>query len=216
MEQLAIEAGLRTKLTKCERNRIRREGGVPGILYGPTITSTPIVIHPESLKKIVARKGHGLVELNLSGETVHAMIRHMEREPINRKVLHIDLYAVSMDQMIDVEVPIYLNGLEEVEKRDAIIQQQMREVILRTRPMDIPDQILVDISWMHAGDNLRVRDLPIPSGSKLISDLEEVVVGVIPADNAEPDTEIVPKEPELVHDTEGQGVGAHEIPGAHE
>ncbi|GAX88666.1 50S ribosomal protein L25 [Effusibacillus lacus] len=212
-----IRGGLRTRLTKGERNRIRREGSIPAVIYGRTVASTPIYIDSESFKQIAAQNGYGLVEMNIDGlGSYHAMIHHIDREPINRRVLHIDFHAVSLDEPVDVEVPLYLTGLEEVEKQDAVIQQQMREVMVRALPAEVPEYILVHVSDMKIGDNLYVRDLPVPVNCEVKSDPEDVVVGVIAAKNAPPETEIEPKEPDLVHDTEGQGVGAHEIPGAHE
>lgn len=217
MERLVIRGGLRTKLSKGERNRIRREGGVPAVIYGRGVKSTPIYIDAESFKRIAAQNGYGLVEMHIDGlGRYHAMIHHIDREPLHKKVLHIDFHAVSLDEPVDVEVPVYLDGLEEVEKRDAVIQQQMREVTVQALPADVPEHILADISHMQIGDRLRAKDLPLPPECRLKSDPEDIVVMVIPARNAPPDTKIEPKEPELVHDTEGQGVGAHETPGAHE
>ncbi|MFC4768542.1 50S ribosomal protein L25 [Effusibacillus consociatus] len=217
VEQVLVRGGLRKKLTKGERNQIRREGGIPGVIYGRKVASTPIFIDAESFKRIAANNGYGLIEMNIEGlGRYHAMVHHIDREPVKRHVLHIDFHAVSLDEPVDVEVPVYLNGLEEVEKRDGVIQQQMREVMVRALPADVPEHILVDISHLQIGDNLRVKDLPVPASCEIKSDPEELIVAVIAAKNAPPDTEIEPKEPDLVHDTEGQGVGAHEIPGAHE
>ncbi|WP_018131775.1 50S ribosomal protein L25 [Effusibacillus pohliae] len=217
MEQVAIRGRIRTKLTKGERNRIRREGGVPAVLYGRNVESTPISIDADSFKTIAAQNGRGLVELDIEGiGRHHAIIHHIDRDPLNRQVLHIDFHAVSLDEPVDVEVPVYLNGLEAVEKRGGVIQQQMREVLVRALPVDVPEYLVEDISHMDIGNNLRVKDLQVPAKCEIKSDPEEVIVSVIAAKNAPPDTEIEPKEPDLVHDTEGEGVGAHEAPGAHD
>lgn len=217
MKQLVIEGKLRTKLSKGERNRIRREGGIPAVIYGRKIPSTPIYLEAPAFQTIAAQHGYGLVEMNIEGLGRYpAMIHRMAREPLYKRILHIDFHAVSLDEPVDVEVPVYLNGLEIVEKGGGVIQQQLREVMVRALPTDVPEHILADISRMEIGDSLRAGDLIMPPGCTLVTDPGEIIVSVILAKNDPPETEIEPKEPELVHDTEGQGVGAHSIPGAHE
>lgn len=217
MEQTVIHGKLRTKLSKGERNRIRREGGILGVIYGHSVASTPIYIDAPAFEKIASKNGYGLLELQVEGGgRFPVMIHHIEREPLHRKVVHIDFHAVSLNEPVDVEVPVYLNGIEEVEKRDGIIQQQLREVMIRALPTEVPEHILLTISNMQIGDTLHAGEIPLPKNCTLKTDPDETVVSIITARNAPPDTEIEPKEPELVHDTEGQGVGAHSIPGAHE
>lgn len=217
MNQILIEGKLRTKLSKGERNRIRRQGGIPAVIYGRNVPSTPIFIEAPSFKKIAAQNGYGFVEMNIEGLGRYpAMVQHIEREPLNKQVLHIDFHAVSLNEPVDVDVPVFLNGLENVEKRDGVIQQQLREVMVRALPTEVPEFIMANISAMEIGDSLRAGELVLPKACTLKTEPEEIVVSVIAAKNAPPDTEIEPKEPELVHDTEGQGVGAHSIPGAHE
>jgi large subunit ribosomal protein L25 len=210
MERIILHAGLRTALTKGERNQIRREGGVPAILYGKSVDPTPIYITPEAFKNLAHQNGYGLVELQIDGKgTYTAMVHKIEREPVSKRVLHIDFHAVQLNEPVDVDVPIVLVGLEQVEKRGGVVQQQMREVMLRALPADVPEHVPADISSLEIGQTLLVGQLPIPERCELKSDPDQVVLSVIVPKNAPPELEIEPKEPELVHDTEGKGEEAY-------
>jgi large subunit ribosomal protein L25 len=210
MERITLQAGLRTSLTKRERNRIRREGGVPAILYGRSVEPTPVYISGESFKKLAQHNGYGLVELVIDGRgTYTAVVHKIDRDPLNKQVLHIDFHAVQMNDPVDVEVPIVLQGLEQVEKRGGIVQQQLREVMVRALPADLPEHILADIHALEIGDSLRVGQLTVPARCELKSDPDQVVVSVIEPKNAPPEPAIELKEPELVHDTGGKGEEAN-------
>lgn len=206
MNRITLQAHRRTDMRKGELRRIRNRGDVPGVVYGPNIEATPIYVTNESFKQL---KGHGrmLVSLNIEGDgQVSAMVNEIDRDMMNNFPVHIDFHAVDMSEPITTEVPIFLNGLEKVEKnKRAVIQQQTRDVLIKCLPEDVPEYIMHDISAMQVGDSTRCGDLTMPRGVELISPPGEVICSVIEAKNAAPDTDIEPKEPEIVHDQEGKG-----------
>lgn len=206
MNRITLQAHRRTDMRKGELRRIRNRGDVPGVVYGPNIEATPIYVTNESFKQL---KGHGrmLVSLNIEGDgQVSAMVNEIDRDMMNNFPVHIDFHAVDMSEPITTEVPIFLNGLEKVEKnKRAVIQQQTRDVLIKCLPEDVPEYIMHDISAMQVGDSTRCGDLTMPQGVELISPPGEVICSVIEAKNAAPDTDIEPKEPEIVHDQEGKG-----------
>lgn len=206
MNRITLQAHRRTNLSKGERRRIRNRGDVPGVVYGADMPSTPIYVTNESFKQL---KGHGrmLVTLNIEGDgQVSAMVNEIDTDILNHMPVHIDFHAVNLTDPITVEVPVFLNGLEKVEKnKRAVIQQQTRDVLIRCLPTEVPEYIMHDISHMQVGDSIRCGELTMPSGVELVSTPDEVICSVIEAKNAAPDTEIEPKEPEIVHDQEGKG-----------
>jgi large subunit ribosomal protein L25 len=204
-DRITLEAHPRTQMTKGERNRIRRRGDVLGIVYGKDVAPQPIYITNESFKQL---RGHGkvLVDVNVDGNRIAAIVQEIEHDMMDKKPLHIDLHAVNLSEPINVSVPIFLDGLEAVEKQGAVIQQLLREVDVRCLPTDVPEYIMHNIADLKIGDNLVCGDLALPAGVTLNQESGDVIVMIIEAKNAEPETEIEPKEPELVHDTEGKGV----------
>ncbi|KEO83124.1 50S ribosomal protein L25 [Tumebacillus flagellatus] len=208
-DRITLQAQPRTKLTKGERNRIRRSGNIPGIIYGKDQTPTPITINGESFKQL-RHHGKVLVDVSLDGTgTISAMVNEIERDMLNRKPMHIDLYAVNLREPINVDVQIILDGLEAVEKRGAVIQQNLREVTVRCLPTDVPEYILHNIAMLEIGENSTCADLQLPPNVSLQNEPTDVIAIAMEARNPEPETEIEPKEPELVHDTEGKGEEAN-------
>jgi large subunit ribosomal protein L25 len=208
MNSIQLEAHPRTVLTKGERNRLRSEGHVPGVLYGKGREAQAIYITADSFRHI---KGHGniLVDVNLEGEHVSAMINEIAREIMKHRPLHIDMHAVNLNELINAEVPVVLDGLQVVESNSAFVQQQTREVSVRCLPTNVPESITHNIANLDVGDTVHASDLTLPTGVTLHAHPEEVICTIIEAKNAVPDTEIEPKEPELLHDTEGKGEKAN-------
>ncbi|WCK54726.1 50S ribosomal protein L25 [Aneurinibacillus sp. Ricciae_BoGa-3] len=204
MNSIQLEAHPRTILTKGERNRLRREGHVPGVLYGKGTEAQAIYITGNSFRQV---NGHGniLVDVNLEGEHVSAMINEIAYEIMKHRPLHIDMHAVNLNEPINAEVPVVLDGLQVVESKGAIVQQQTREVAVRCLPTNVPESITHNIANLAVGDTMHAGDLTLPTGVTLHTDPEEVICTITEVKNATTDTEIEPKEQQLVHDTEGKG-----------
>lgn len=202
--RITLDAHKRTSMTKGEKNQIRKRGDLPGVIYGKDREPQSIYVTGDSFKQL---KNHGriLVDVNIGGERVAAMVNQIDKDIMTRQPKHIDLHAVNLREPINVEVPIFLDGLEPVEKRGAVIQQQLREVSVRCLPTDVPEYIMHNIANLQIGENVRVGELSLPAGVELNQHADDMICSITEAKNAEPETEIEQKEPELVHDQEGKG-----------
>lgn len=205
-ERITLDASLRTNMSKGERNRIRKAGHLPGVIFGKDVPPTAVTINGESFKQL---RGHGkaLVDINIQGDrTVTALVNEISRDMINRQPLHIDLHAVNLADPITVDVPIILDGLEAVEKRRGVIQQQTREVAVRCLPTAVPEFILHNIANLEVGQTSTLGELQLPAGVTLQDDAETVICSVTEAaKQVDPETEINPaKEPQLVDAREGR------------
>lgn len=187
MNSIQLEAHPRSEITKGERNRLRREGNVLGVLYGKGREAQAIYITAESFRQL---KGHGniLVDVNLEGEHVSAMVNEIARETMKHRPLHIDMHAVNLNEPIHAEVPVVLDGLQEVDRKGAIVQQQTRAVSVRCLPTNVPESITYSIANLAVGDAVHARDLTLPSGITLYSDPEEVICTIMEAKIAAADT----------------------------
>jgi large subunit ribosomal protein L25 len=171
MEQVELEVFLRMEKGKGAAHRIRREGQIPAVLYGPKMETHCLSLNPKELKKILTRgaRENTLIGLKISGpgsEKIGSkvvMLKDLQIHPTRRDYLHADFYAVAMDEKIEVEVPIRLTGKAEGTKSGGILEQPRREVRVRCLPKDIPEYIEVDVSALQIGDSLHVQDIP-PSG----------------------------------------------------
>lgn len=172
-----IAATMRMRNTKGELKRIRAVGDIPAVMYGKSMPPRSLVLPGADFRTYA--KGHRMIEVRIDGEQVPVVVQDIMVHPIDRRILHIELHAVLMDEPIQAEVPIMLQGLEMVEKHGGIVQQQLREVLVSGLPEAIPDFLMQDISSLRVGDSLRMKDVALPAGVVLRSLQDEVVLSVI-------------------------------------
>ncbi len=221
LEQNILEAQPRVAGTKNHARRVRREGKIPGVVYGAGKDALPVSVDPRHVLRILrSDSGHNTIfDLALQdGERTKAMIVDWQYEPIKGHLLHIDLKRIAMDKALRVSVPIVLQGTAAgVKTEGGILEKMLREVEIECLPGDIPSHIDVDISHLTFGKVLRVADLPHSEKLKFLSDanqpvahvtsVKEEVVATPEAVAAEAGA--VPAEPEVIKkgkaEVEGEG-----------
>lgn len=188
MELRELEVFLRTEKGKGAAHRLRREGKVPAVLYGPEMENCYLSFKPIDLKKILASgaRENTLIELKIrqpQSEKIEkkvVMLKELQLHPVKRTYLHADFYAVAMDKKIEVEVPIRLTGKAEGVKAGGILEQPRREVRVRCLPLEIPEYIEVDVSNLKIGDSLHVFDLPPSPKYEIVAETNFTVASVVP------------------------------------
>lgn len=227
-ESNVLQAQLRTPGTKNDSRRVRREGKVPGVVYGAGKDALPVSLDPRQVARILrSQSGHNTIfDLSLDGEQGKAMIVDWQYEPIKGSLLHIDLKRIAMDKALTVEVPIVLKGeATGVKQQGGIMEQILREVEIECLPGDIPAGIEADVSELVFGKVLRVSDLKPGDKIKILSDPNQPVAHVISVKEevaATPEAVAAeaatgPSEPEVIkkgkQEAEGEGEeGAAEKP----
>jgi large subunit ribosomal protein L25 len=228
LEQNTLEAQPREAGTKNRARRVRREGKIPGVVYGAGKDALAVSVDPRHVLRILrSDSGHNtILDLALDGERTKAMIVDWQYEPIKGQLLHIDLKRIAMDKALRVSVPVVLQGVAEgVKTEGGILEQMLREVEIECLPGDIPSHIDVDVSHLVFGKVLRVSDLPHNEKLKFLSDANQPVAHVTSVKEevvATPeavaaDAAAVPAEPEVIKkgkaETEEEGeVAAAEKP----
>jgi large subunit ribosomal protein L25 len=179
---LAAEVG-RPLGTRAVR-RLRREGKVPGVIYGHGTDPLPVAVVGRDLR--VALTGEAglnqLLSLNTGSATYLTLAREMQRHPVAQTVTHVDFVIVRRDEVISADVPIVLVGEAiEVHHGDGLVEQQMFALPINALPADIPSSLEADVSELTIGGQVRVSDLTLPAG--VTTDLDPdttVVVGQPP------------------------------------
>jgi large subunit ribosomal protein L25 len=208
-EQNVLEAKPRTPGTKNDARRVRRQGKVPGVVYGAGKQALPVSVDPRQVSRILhSETGHNTVfDLTVDGERTKAMIVDWQYEPIKGALLHIDLKRIAMDQKLKVNVPIELVGEPAgVKQQGGILEQITREVEVECLPGDIPNEIELNVSELLFGMVLRVADLPKNEKVKFLTDPDQPVAHIISIKEEEvPTAEAVaseaaaaPAEPEVI------------------
>lgn len=184
--KLEAQAQIRTAVGKGVARQTRREGKIPGILYGQG-KSLPISMDPAIVRRILLAQGGStaLITLQLQGEGGKTenritVIQDFQRDPITGHILHVDLFEVSMNKSVKVKVHVHITGETPIGvKRDkGILHHGARELHIECLPGEIPDQIEVDASNLEINQGIHVRDLQPGSGVKILDDAELMVVNV--------------------------------------
>jgi large subunit ribosomal protein L25 len=188
MQQIELEVALRMEKGKGPARRMRREGRIPGVLYGRGKDTYSLSLKPEDLKKILSSgaRENTLIALKVMGEGAEkignqvVMLKDLQADPILRTYLHADFYIVAMDEKIEVEIPIRLTGKAEGTKVGGILEQPRREVRVRCLPSDIPEFIEVDVSSLNIGDSIHVQDIPSSAQYEILAENNFAVASVTP------------------------------------
>ncbi|HEX5323066.1 MAG TPA: 50S ribosomal protein L25 [Capsulimonadaceae bacterium] len=163
MQTIAIEAKRREKQSKGEVKRLRRQGRVPGAVFGRGIEPYLVEITTRQLVQVLGSESglNTMIDLSVEGKKSSVMISELERDPITRGFLHVGFHHVSRTEKIHTHVPIRLTGEPEpVKTKEAVMDQSLERLEVRALPGDLPPYIEVDVSELTIGSVLRVADVP--------------------------------------------------------
>lgn len=189
MEELRIKAETRRDRGKGPARRARRQGTIPGILYGRDVEPVALSISARDWRLLEAHGRSNAVirmELNDNREIQErpVMIKNVQKAPVDHAVLHIDFLQVSMERAVQVEVPVHLIGNPVGVVNGGVVEQHLRSVMIESLPGQIPERIEVDISNLDIGDSIHINEISLP-GVKLLDHPDVAVVGVTPPESEE-------------------------------
>ena len=182
---------------------MRRDGLVPGVLYGRSDGARPICIPERELRRVLTGS-HGLhaildVVLEGQGEVHPSILKEYQRDPVRGVLSHVDLMEVRLDRPIQASVAVELVGEPVGVREGGVLSQVTREINVEALPMEIPDRLELDVSGMAINDTMRLADLPAREGVTYLDDPEETVLA-----NVTPPTVVV--EPEVEEEELEEGV----------
>jgi large subunit ribosomal protein L25 len=196
-------AGERTKLTVARRERLgssetrrlRKQGLVPGVLYGREAPIS-ICIEERELRRALTGAGglHSILDVQVdgTGKSHASILKDYQVDKVRGHVTHVDLQEVRLDQPIHATVTVQLHGGEDAPgvREGGVLSQPLRELNVEALPLEVPEHIDLDVSHMATGDTLRVSDVTVPDGVTLLDDPETVVATVTaPTREVEPEVE---------------------------
>ena len=183
MSEIVVTAKSRDSRGKNEARRLRREGLIPGVVYGGTAENVAVAVDPKALQKVLRSEAgrNTILKLDIAGAgSTNAILKSWQVDPIREHFLHADFYRIAMDVAIRVTVPIHVTGEARGVKVDAgILELVMREIEVECLPGDIPERIDVDVSDLGINGALRISDVAAPVKVKILEDADQVVVHVV-------------------------------------
>jgi large subunit ribosomal protein L25 len=174
--------------------RLRKDGLVPGVLYGKGHARAIVVGERDLRAALTGRSGlHAIIDVVIEGQTTphHAVLKDFQRHPIRGTLTHIDFHEVRLDRPIQATVNVQFVGESPGAKQGGVVQQVTRELRVEALPTGIPEHIEADISALEVGDTVRVADLEAIEGVAFLDDPETVLAncsiprGIIELEEAE-------------------------------
>ncbi len=182
MNELTIEVHKREETGKNANRRLRATGTLPGVLYGGGKDSVPIQLDRAVLHKLLKEGGENAVFLlKLAGtkDSRHAMVRHLDVQPVSRQIQHIDFQRVMLDQKVKVQVQVSLVGEPVgVKTEGGVLDFVTRSVEVECLPTEIPSSLDVDVSELHIGQHIEISDLEVSDNIEIVDDPSRVVLSV--------------------------------------
>jgi large subunit ribosomal protein L25 len=182
LETLEIEVNARQPGSKHQARRLRREGKIPAVLYGPKVQPLALELNRKDFSNRVAGlEGSHLVRMKSASTTLAdkvALVKEMQYHPITGDVIHADFYEVDLTARIEVSVPLHFVGKGAGVVRGGILQPIVREIQVECLPLDIPQYFDVDVSGLDIGDSVHIEDLPMPEGVTAVYDSNFALVTV--------------------------------------
>jgi large subunit ribosomal protein L25 len=172
----------RERLGSAEARRMRKQGLIPGVLYGRSNPHAISVRERELRHALTTSAGlHAILDVVLEGQksTHPSVLKEYQLDPIRGKLTHIDLQEVRLDQPIQASVTVNLIGEPAGVKEGGVLSQVSREVNVEALPMEIPEHLDIDVSGMQMGDTLRLTELEVPDNVKLLDDPEVTVLATV-------------------------------------
>jgi large subunit ribosomal protein L25 len=202
-ERVKLEVQQRERRGSADARRLRREGLIPGVLYGRGKSPHPFSVHERELRRALTGPAglHAILDVVLDGQkTSHASIlKDYQQDIISGRLAHIDLQEVRLDQPIQAEVVIELVGEAAGSIEGGVLSQVTREINVEALPLEVPERIEVDVSSMQMGDTLRLVDVAVQEGVTFLDDPEETVIATVTVP-----TQIIEPEPEEEELEEGE------------
>lgn len=193
----SVTAKVREAHKRSIKTELRKSGYVPAVVYGFKTDSTPIAVDAKQLEKTIRLEGRNtILTLDVEGKNVNAVLKEVQKDPVQGKLIHLDFLAVSMRQELEVDVPVAVVGVSPGVKEGGVLQQPIREIKVSAKPNDLPESVEVDISALAIGDTLTVGEIRDQSKYTILNEDEDVLVTVsAPVSEAELEADLEATEP---------------------
>jgi large subunit ribosomal protein L25 len=224
-KQVKLKAEPRTNVGRSAVRKLRARGLIPAVIYGGNDKPQPLQVATREINAMMSHASgeNVLVELEIAGEgsSRTALVQEVQHSPVGGEIRHVDFHAVSMDQMIQAEVPLEPTGTAVgVKTFGGLLEQSLRTLAIECLPGDLPDRITVDISQLNIGDSIHVLDIKFPPGvtPKVQPDLTafSVVEPLVEEEPVVAEAEAAAAGPEVITEKKEEGEAAAPAPGGKE
>ena len=181
MKEVILEAQSREISTKHTLKDMRLKGSIPAVFYGQGEKALSLSINAKKFDEVLHVGGSNvLVSLKIGGESKTAIVKEIQRDVISRKPIHIDFQMISMQEKIEISVPVHILGIAPgVKLSGGVMEHLIREVKVSCFPADIPQSIDIDVSKLEINRSIAVKDLPSIKGVEIITLPTTILVSIV-------------------------------------
>jgi len=178
MASVQLSATPRDGTGKGAARSLRASGRIPGVIYGHGREPQALAIDNRELEKLLSKISaeSTVIELTLDGKSAQTLIREIQRHPFKRQILHVDFQELVAGEKIIVRLPIVLTGVPDGVRQDGgVLDQTLRELEVEVDPANIPNHIEIDVTPLKIGEGIHVRDVKLPEGVEVVTELDSSV-----------------------------------------
>src|ERR671921_1262531 len=198
-QSIQIAAEPRPALGSRANKRLRDTGKVPGVVYGHKEAVVPVTLPKKELVTHL-NKGAHVFDLSLDGKAEKVLVKEVQYDHLGIEVIHVDFARVSLDEKVEVTVPLELKGTPAGEADGGVLQQIIAELEIECLVTEIPNAIVHNVSEMKLDDVLHIKELKLPPGVRALQDEDQLVAQVktIEEEAATPAADEGAAEPEVI------------------
>jgi len=192
LEFLELKAKPRTTKGNSPARALRRDGAIPAVIYGPGKASVALSVNVYDLEQALKGAGGRQIFVDLAiegGETRKAMLKELQRHPVNGSFIHADFYEVALDRKMRVMIPVTTVGKCQGVEMGGMLQIIRRELEALCFPTDIPDEIEIDITELDMGESVHVEDITLEGDVELVHDVNFTVLTILAGREEEEEVE---------------------------
>jgi large subunit ribosomal protein L25 len=214
LELIELKANLRTERKKGAARRLRADGKIPAVLYGPGAETVAIAIDTADLEKAIKNKAGSQAFFNIvidDSDSKTAMVKDIQAHPVSRDMIHADFYEIAMDRKIRAMAPVTITGKSVGVEKGGMVQIIRRELEVLCYPSKMPEEIEIDITDLDIGDSVHIEDLPAEEGFEYPHEVDFTVLTILsgrPEEEEEVEEEL--EEGEIAEAEEAEGEATEE------
>jgi large subunit ribosomal protein L25 len=183
MNEVILDVELRAAGTKGGLSSLKKEGKIPAVFYGKNVKHESISVNAKAFASVIEANGANvIIDLNFKDGKKPAIVKEIQRDVLTQVPIHIDFRSISLEDKVEVLVPIHIDGVAAgVKNFGGTMEFIVREVKVKALPKNIPQKISVDVSALGIGQGITIADLPKLEGIDYVQDPSTLIINVIAA-----------------------------------
>lgn len=186
---MKLKAEKRTQTGTNASKKVRAEGKVPAVVYGSQLDTISIAFNQKEFEDTLREVGmNGVFKVEVEGEEYDVFVKDLDHAAVKPILYHVDLLAFTAGEKVTMEIPVYVQGEEEI-KEGGYVSQSISEIEMDISPASAPSEISIDVSEMVIGDSVAVSDLDLPKDAEILTEMDATVISISEPDDITEDLE---------------------------